>query len=66
MDSSGCRVTGSNNRESCYKNPQVVDEQLGNSLTHRCFHVGRRPVVKFMDVLQITDPLPFQLHSQAV
>lgn len=38
-----------------------MDEQLGNSLTHRCFHVGRRPVVKFMDVLQITNPLPFQL-----
>jgi hypothetical protein len=40
---------------------QVADQQLGNSLIHRCFHVGRRPVVKFMVVLQITSPLPSQL-----
>lgn len=38
-----------------------MDEQLGNSLIHRCFHVCGRPVVKCMDVLQITNPFPFQL-----
>lgn len=45
----------------CYKNLQVVDEQLRNSLTHRCFYVVENPVVKFMDVLQVRNSLPFQL-----
>lgn len=56
----GC-VARSINRTLYYMSLQVEDQQLGNSLIHRCFHVGRRPVVKFIVVLQITSPLPSQL-----
>lgn len=57
----GSSVARSINRTVYHKSLQVADQQLGNSLIHRCFHVGRRPVVKFMVVLQITSPLPSQL-----
>lgn len=57
----GGRVARSINRTLQHRSLQVADQQLGNSLNRRCFHVGRRPVVKFMVVLQITSPLPSQL-----